>query len=230
MQSMWAGTLAFGLTDIPVRLGPATRPRELAFRQVHNDDGGRITFRRSCSACGADVSYADVAKAYQRPDGALVPLTDEELADLEAGHRIDVLGYTAPGAIDPLLVSRSYFLAPDPAGARTYALFREGLARSARVAVATITLRQRAARAAIWPRGPALVLQTLLTPDELTDPSADLAPADLAPADLAAAGGTLAESDLAEVANLITAMTRDFDPAGHQDTYRAHLEALISQK
>ena len=80
MQSMWAGTLAFGLTDIPVRLGPATRPRELAFRQVHNDDGGRITFRRSCSACGADVSYADVAKAYQRPDGALVPLTDEELA------------------------------------------------------------------------------------------------------------------------------------------------------
>ena len=224
MQSMWAGTLAFGLTDIPVRLGPATRPRELAFRQVHNDDGGRITFRRSCSACGADVSYADVAKAYQRPDGRLVPLTDEELASLEASHRIDVLGYTSPGAIDPLLVSRSYFVAPDPgggpSGARGYALFREGLARSDRIAVASITLRQRTARAAIWPRGQALVLQTLLTPDEITDPAADSAPLD----------GPASESDLAQVATLIAAMTRDFDPAGHSDTYRDHLETLINQK
>ncbi|HEX3749633.1 MAG TPA: Ku protein [Streptosporangiaceae bacterium] len=224
MQSMWAGTLAFGLTDIPVRLGPATHPRELAFRQVHADDGGRITVRRSCNACGADVSYADVAKAYQRPDGGLVPLTDEELASLEASHRIDVLGYTSPGAIDPLLVSRSYFLAPDraggPPGARAYALFREGLARSARVAVAGITLRQRAARAAIWPRGQALVLQTLLTPDEITDPPADIDPP----------GGIAPESDLAQVTTLITAMTRDFDPAGHHDTYRDHLESLINQK
>src|SRR6201999_4027503 len=109
MQSMWAGTLAFGLTDIPVRLGPATRPRELAFRQVHADDGGRITFRRACTACGADVPYAGGAKAYQRPAGALVPLTDEDLAalPLEAAHRIEVLSFDAPGTIDPLLASRS---------------------------------------------------------------------------------------------------------------------------
>lgn len=215
---MWAGTLAFGRTDIPVRLSPATRPRELAFRQVHAEDGGRITFRRSCSACGADVSYADVAKAYQRPDGGLVPLTDEELAGLEATHRIDILGYTPAGAIDPLLVSRNYFLTPAPDGARAYALFREALTRSARVAVTSITLRQRAARAVIWPRGQSLVLQTLLTPDEIAEPD-DLAPR-----------GTAAESDLAEAATLIAAMTRDFDPAGHHDTYRDHLEALISQK
>jgi DNA end-binding protein Ku len=220
MQSMWAGTLAFGLTDIPVRLGPATRPRELAFRQVHAEDGGRITFRRSCNACGTDVSYADVAKAYQRPDGGLVPLTGEELASLEASHRIDVLCYTSPAAIDPLLVSRSYFLTPAPAGARAYALFREALARSSRVAVASITLRQRAARAAIWPRGQALVLQTLLTPDEITGPPAEPAPLD----------GPAPESDLAQVTSLITAMTRDFDPAGHRDTYRDHLETLINQK
>jgi DNA end-binding protein Ku len=217
---MWAGTLAFGLTDIPVRLGPATRPRELAFRQVHADDGGRITFRRTCDACGADVPYADVAKAYQRPDGGLVPLTDEELAGLEASRRIDVLGYTSPGAVDPLLVSRSYFLAPEPDGAHGYALFREALGQAARVAVATITLRQRAARAVIWPRGQALVLQTLLTPDEITDPSAGAVPL----------GGTITDTALAEVTTLITAMTRDFDPAGHRDTYRDHLEALVNQK
>ena len=234
MQSMWAGTLRFGRVDIPVRLGPATRPRELAFRQVHADDGGRITFRRACTACGADVSYAAVAKAYQRPDGGLVPLTDEDLAalPLEAAHRIEVLSFVAPGAIDPLLVSRSYFLAPgDDAGDgasagagndRAFRLFRTALARSGRVAVATITLRQREARAAVWARGPALVLQTLLTADELTDPGR--------PADPGGPGELDADPDLARAADLITAMTGPFDPAGHHDRYRDQLDDLVARK
>ena len=115
MQSMWAGTLVFGLVEIPVRLGPATRPRELAFRQVHAEDGGRITFRRSCTACGADVPYVGVAKAYQQPDGALVPVTDDDLAavPLEAAHRIEVRCFVAAGTIDPLLLARSYVLTVD---------------------------------------------------------------------------------------------------------------------
>jgi DNA end-binding protein Ku len=254
---MWAGTLAFGPVTIPVRLGPATRPRELAFRQVHAADGGRITLRRSCTVCGADVPYADVAKAYQRPDGDLVPVTDEELASLplEASRRIDVLGFTSPGAIDPLLVSRSYFLAPDPAhdlahgtattqstqstqadratqATRSYGLFRAALELTGQIAVASITLRQREARATVWPRGSALVLQTLLTPDEIADPGLS------EPGNGASEPGNGAspaqhadqQPDLAQLAQQITAMTRDFDPAAHHDGYRDQLEALIQRK
>ena len=263
MQSMWAGTLAFGPVNIPVRLGPATRPRELAFRQVHAADGGRITLRRSCTVCGADVPYADVAKAYQRPDGDLVPVTDEELASLplEASRRIDVLGFTSPGAIDPLLVSRSYFLTPDlltpdpahdPAhgtpttqatqatqgtqATRSYGLFHAALELTGQIAVASITLRQREARATVWPRGPALVLQTLLTPDEIADPglsqpSNGTGPPGSGP-DPAQQPGQQAtqQPDLAQLAQLIAAMTRDFDPAAHHDGYRDQLEALIQRE
>jgi DNA end-binding protein Ku len=237
MQSMWAGTLSFGPVNIPVRLGPATRPRELAFRQVHAADGGRITLRRSCTACGADVPYADVAKAYQRPDGDLVPVTDEELASLplEASRRIDVLGFTSPGAIDPLLVSRSYFLTPDPAhdpahgaataqatqATRSYGLFHAALELTGRIAVASITLRQREARATVWPRGSALVLQTLLTPDEIADPGLSEPSNGTSPNQ---------QPGLAELTQQITAMTRDFDPAAHHDGYRDQLEALIQRK
>jgi len=252
---MWAGTLAFGPTEIPVRLAPATRPRELAFRQTHVADGGRIAVRRGCTACGAEVSYADVAKAYQRPDGALVPLTDEDLASLplEASHRIDVRSFTSPGTIDPLLISRSYFLSPDarshnpghtdtssltsafsPASTpapHAYAIFREALARTGQTAIATITLRQREAQAAVWPRGHTLVLQTLLTPDEITAPpptgeiSAPL-PSDAGPAAPLPAAAP-ADAELTALADRITALTRDFDPATHHDRYRDQLEALI---
>jgi DNA end-binding protein Ku len=256
MQSMWAGTLAFGPVTIPVRLGPATRPRELAFRQVHAADGGRITLRRSCTVCGADVPYADVAKAYQRPDGDLVPVTDEELASLplEASRRIDILGFTAPGAIDPLLVSRSYFLTPDPAhdpapgpahdpahgtattqgtqatqATQSYGLFHAALELTGQIAVASITLRQREARATVWPRGSALVLQTLLTPDEIADPGLSEPGNGTSPAQHPdqPAGQ---HPDLAQLAQQIAAMTRDFDPAAHHDGYRDQLEALIQRK
>jgi DNA end-binding protein Ku len=237
---MWAGTLVFGLVQIPVRLGPATRPRELAFRQVHAEDGGRITFRRTCTTCGADVPYAEVAKAYQPPGGDLVPLTDDDLAalPLEAARRIEIRCFVPAGRIDPLLVSRSYFLAagdhagpgPDDAADRAYQLFRTALAASGRVAVATITLRQRESRAAIWARGPALVLQTLLTPDELVtpdelaNPNGSLQPAAQPNSDPGPG------SDLSLAADLITAMTGEFDPAGHHDRYRDQLEDLIHHK
>jgi DNA end-binding protein Ku len=46
MRSMWAGAVSFGLVSIPVRLYPAAAPWDPAFRQVHTDDGGRISFRR----------------------------------------------------------------------------------------------------------------------------------------------------------------------------------------
>ena len=256
MQSMWAGTLAFGPVDIPVRLGPATRPRELAFRQVHAADGGRITLRRTCTACGADVPYADVAKAYQRPDGDLVPVTDEELASLplEASRRIDVLCFTSPGAIDPLLVSRSYFLTPDPArdlahgaaaaqatqATQAYSLFHAALERTGRIAVASITLRQREARATVWPRGSALVLQTLLTPDEIADPGLSAPGNGAGPPGNGPGPGQQAteqatqqadqQPGLAQVTQQIAVMTRDFDPAAHHDGYRDQLEALIQRK
>jgi DNA end-binding protein Ku len=234
---MWAGTLEFGLTEIPVRLSPATHPRELAFRQVHAEDGGRITLRRSCTACGADVPYADVAKAYQRPDGDLTPLTDEDLASLplEASRRIEILSFTSPGTIDPLLVSRNYFLTPDPAsslapdlahdpasngtGARGYEMFHAALELTGRVAVASITLRQREAQAVIWPRGSTLVLQTLLSPDEIADPGTP-----------SRATRPAQDPDLAGITRDIAAMTRDFDPATHHDGYRDQLEALIRDR
>ena len=213
------------------------------------------------------MPYADVAKAYQRPDGDLIPVTDEELASLplEASRRIDVLCFTSPGAIDPLLVSRSYFLTPDPArdlahgaaaaqatqatqATRSYSLFHAALERTGRIAVASITLRQREARATVWPRGSALVLQTLLTPDEIADPGLS-APGNGAgtPSNGPGAPGNAVgtpsngpgqqatqqadqQPGLAELTQQIAAMTRDFDPAAHHDGYRDQLEALIQRK
>jgi DNA end-binding protein Ku len=222
MRSMWTGAISFALVNIPVRLYPATQPQEVAFRQVHREDGGRISFRRVCTVCGRDVPYADVAKGYQRPDGDVVMLSDEELASLprERAHRIEVLSFAQGSEIDPLLPARSYYVEPAETATRAYIVFREAMQRTGTVAIVTLTLRQREALAVLRTRDGVLVLQTLLSPGEV------------AGADFPfrrAADGPIAP-ELAMATALIGAMTAAFDPSTHHDRYQADLDALITAK
>ena len=222
MRSMWAGTVSFGLVSIPVRLYPAAAPREVAFRQVHTEDGGRISFRRVCTACGRDVPYAGVARGFELPDGDLVVLSDEDLASLprERSHRIDVLSFTSGRDIDPMLADRGYYLEPAASGARAYRVLATALQRAGKVAVATVTLRQRETLAQLRARDGVLVLQTLLWPDEVR--AADFPVLD--------EDRDARDEELAAAVSLIDAMTAPFDPAAHHDRYPAELADLVQAK
>src|SRR6201995_2752195 len=82
MRSIWAGAISFGMVVIPVKLYTATEQRDVSFRQVHREDGGRVQFRRFCSVDGQEVPYADVAKGYELATGDVVVLTDDDLKEL----------------------------------------------------------------------------------------------------------------------------------------------------
>ena len=222
MRSMWAGVISFGLVNIPIRLYPATEQRDVAFRQVHREDGGKISFRRVCTACGRDVPYADVAKGYERPGGDVVMLSDEELASLprERTHRIEVLSFIRAHQIDPILAARSYYLEPEESATRAYLVFRAALQRTGKIAIVTVTLRQREALAGLRVRDGVLVLQTLLWPGEIRAADFPFLDADT----------ELFLPELATATALIDAMTEEFDPAAQHDRYRSELEALIRTK
>src|SRR5258706_14154644 len=82
MRSMWKGGISFGLVMIPVRLYAATEQKDIAFRQVHRVDGGRIRFRRFCSECGEEAPYEDAARGYELSTGGMAVMADKDLADL----------------------------------------------------------------------------------------------------------------------------------------------------
>src|SRR6202021_439986 len=108
MRSMWKGAISFGLVTIPVKLYTATEQRDVSFRQVHAEDGGRIHVRRVFSLDGEEVPFADVAKGYELPDGEMVVLTDEDLAELPlaSSKSIEVLNFTPTEQLDPILFNR----------------------------------------------------------------------------------------------------------------------------
>jgi DNA end-binding protein Ku len=222
MHSMWKGAISFGLVMIPVKLYAATEQRGVTFRQVHQADGGRIKFRRVCSVDGADVPYEEVAKGYELADGEMVLITDEDLADLPlpTARSIEVLNFAPADQLDPILRARSYYLEPEPTGARAYVLLRDALERSGKVAVARVALRQRESLATLRAREGVLVLETLLWPDEVREPDFPFLDEDI----------EVRSQELKMAASLISSMTVDFDSSQYRDGYRDALEELIDAK
>jgi DNA end-binding protein Ku len=222
MRSIWAGAISFGMVVIPVKLYAATEQRDVAFRQVHAEDGGRVQYRRFCSIDGEEVAYSDVAKGYELATGDVVVLTDDDLKELPlaTAKRIDVLHFSPAGQLDPILSNKAYYLEPEPTGVRAYALFRDALERSGRVAVAKVAIRQREALAALRVRDGVLVLETLLWPDEVRMPDFKFLDEDV----------DVRSQELKMAASLIDTMTEDFDPSLYKDAYREALEALVQAK
>jgi DNA end-binding protein Ku len=222
MRSMWKGAISFGLVMIPVKLYAATEQKDIAFRQVHRADGGRIRFHRVCSIDGQEVPYEDVAKGYELPTGEMVVLTDEDMAELPlpSTRSIEVLHFMPAEQLDPILLNRSYYAEPDPAGERAYVLLRDSLDRSGKVALAQVALRQRETLATLRSRDGVLVLETLLWPDEVREPAFGFLDDDV----------EVRPQELRMAASLIDSMTADFDPAEYHDRYREALQELIDAK
>jgi len=222
MRSMWKGAISFGLVMIPVKLYAATEQKDIAFRQVHRTDGGRIRFRRVCSVCGEEVPYEDVAKGYELPTGEMVVLTDEDMADLPlpTTRSIEVVHFMPAEQLDPILLNRSYFVEPESAGARAYVLLRDSLDRSGKVALTMVALRQRESLATLRTRNGVLVLETLLWPDEIRVPDFPFLTDDI----------EVRSQELKMAASLIDSMTEDFDPDAYHDNYREALQEVVDAK
>lgn len=222
MRSMWKGAISFGLVTIPVKLYAATEQRDVTFRQVHRADGGRIKFRRFCTIDDEEVPFADVAKGYELPNGEMVVLTDDDLAELPlpTAHTIEVVNFTPADQVDSILASRAYYSEPEPAGLRAYALLRDALERSDKVAIAKLALRQRESLASLRSRDGVLVLETLLWPDEVRTPDFDFLDQDV----------EVRSQELRMASSLIDSMTVDFDPTVYHDDYREALEELVAAK
>nr|NLD39691.1 Ku protein [Actinomycetales bacterium] len=81
MRAIWKGAVTFGLVNVPVRLYSATEDNDISLHQVHEADGGRIRYQRTCEKCQKKVEWADIAKAYEDGETTVI-LTDEDLATL----------------------------------------------------------------------------------------------------------------------------------------------------
>ena len=222
MRSIWKGSLAFGLVNVPIKVYSATEDHDIRFHQVHRADGGRIKYQRVCEADGKEVAFADIAKAYESDDGRTVVLDDEDFDQLpvNSGHEIEVLSFVPADQIDAVLFDRSYYLEPDGKSPKAYVLLRQVLEKTDRVAVVHFALRQKTRLALLRVRDEVLMVQTLLWPDEVRK-------ADFSALDTKV---TVKAPELKMAMNLVDSFAGDFTPTDYDDEYREQLQQLIDAK
>jgi len=221
MRSIWKGSLSFGLVNVPVKLYSATEDHDVSLHQVHDEDGGRIRYARTCEVCGKTVEYAHIAKAYVDGEETVV-LTDEDLASLpvERSKDIDVVEFVPNDQIDPIMFEKSYYLAPDSASNKAYVLLRRTLEDSDRTAIVQFALRQKTRLAALRVRDDVLLLQTLLWEDEVREarfPELDETP-------------RISADELKMGRQLVESFASDFTPEKFTDDYQEQLKTLIEAK
>lgn len=221
MRSIWKGSIAFGLVNVPVKLYSATEDHDIGLHQVHNKDGGRIRYQRKCEVCGNVVEYEDIDKAYEE-EGRTVVLTAADLKAMpaEGSREIEVVEFVPADQVDPMMFERSYYLEPDSKSPKAYTLLRTTLEDTDRMAIVQFALRQKTRLGALRVRGDVLVLQSLLWPDEVREASFPSLETTV----------KISEKEREMSSALVDSMAQDFEPEQFTDEYQVQLRQLIEAK
>ncbi|HEV2782409.1 MAG TPA: Ku protein [Actinophytocola sp.] len=222
MRSMWKGTIGYGKAAIPVKAYTATEEHDIELHQLHANDGGRIRQKRVCEVDGAEVPFSEIVRGYEMPAGDVVMLTDEDLATLPLAttRLIDVRAFVPLEQIDPISLSKSYYLEPEPAGIKPYVLLSEALQQAGRAAVVKVALRARESLGVLRVRDQVIVLTTMLWPDEIRTPEFPFLHEDV----------ELIGPEVQAAVEAIEQLSGTFVPAQYTDRYREALEDLIEAK
>ena len=251
-RAVWTGSISFGLVSIPVRLFPATSPRDPRFHLVDRRTGRRIRYRRvveepppepapsgqtdtsarrteppASVPTEREVPYSEVVKGYDVGEGRHVVVEPEELETLrpEPSRAIEIEHFVGMTDVDPVHFEKSYHLAPaDELAQKPYALLQVAMERTGRVGVGRFVLRSREHLALIRPTSGILGLETLYFEDELRRPAAGwMRSTEAVEADLTDREVTMAE-------RLVDALAADWDPSRYEDPYRERVLDLIRSR
>jgi DNA end-binding protein Ku len=221
VRSVWKGTIGFGMVSIPVKLYGAVEEQAVRFNTLHRECGNRIQMPRWCPNCERRLEQAETVKGYPVGDDKFVVLEEQDFQALpvKSLKSIEVVEFVEASRIDPRHYDKPYFVAPDQAGGKAFALLMRGMEQVGKVAVAKLSMREREHLCTIRPFGEVLLLQTLYWADELRDAGA-----------VKASLPQVTEQELKMAVALIQALEGEGDLTGYKDEYREALVRLIEAK
>ena len=225
-RSIWKGSIAFGLVNIPVSLTGAEERPDIQLHMVDSKNHARIRYERVNADSGEEVPWDRLVKGYEYEEGRFILLSEEELAAVEPKltKTIEISEFVALKEIDPLLFDKPYYLEPDKRGRKAYALLREAMRKSGKAGISRVVIRTREYLSAMFVREDVLVLMLLRFPQEIKA---------LSKLDLPSSGEkewqpAKREMELAE--RLIDEMSTKWNPKDFHDEYREALMDFIEKK
>jgi DNA end-binding protein Ku len=225
-RTLWKGAISFGLVHIPVGLYSAEKRNSFDLTMLDRRSMKPVGFKRYNKETGQDVAWEDIVKGYEYEKGRYVVLTEEDFrqANVEATQTVEILSFVDGDEIGPMYYETPYYLAPDKRGHKGYALLRETLNQTGKIAIANVVIRTRQYVAALIPYKDVILMNTLRYPNELRDTDELEVPS----SNLKTVGVSPREVEMAQ--RLVEGMSAPWKPEEHRDTYHEDLLGLIEKR
>ncbi|MCY1410107.1 putative DNA repair protein YkoV [compost metagenome] len=224
-RAIWKGAISFGLVHIPVALMAATSSQGVDFDWLDKRSMDPVGYKRVNKATGKEIDKDDIVKGVQYEKGRYVVLSEEEIrsAHPKSTQTIEIFSFVDSPQIPLPNIDTPYYLAPDRRGGKVYALLREALRQTDKVALARVVLHTRQYLAAVMPLEDALVLVKLRWPAQVRS-------LDSIELDSEAKKASLSKPELEMAKRLIKDMSADWQPQEYEDTFEAQIMALVERK
>ncbi|KRB23412.1 MULTISPECIES: Ku protein [Mesorhizobium] len=223
-RASWKGYLKLSLVSCPVRLYPATSASErISFNQLHKKTHNRINMKPVDPELGL-VERSDLVKGYEYEDKQYIIIDDADLdaVRIESNHTMNIEAFVDEGEVDVIYQDAPYYLAPDGAMAEeTFAVLREAMRKSGKLAIARLVLSSRERVVTIGARENGMFVCTLRNPNEVRGTAEYFG-------NIPAGKPDPEMLELAEA--LIKQKETTFDPKNYEDRYEIALMAMIREK
>jgi DNA end-binding protein Ku len=219
--SVWSGYLTFGLISMPVRLFSGARSSSISFHMLHRDDLQRVKQQLYCPADNRVVERSEIVKGYEYRKDEYVVVEPEEIKKIEpkTAKTMEILEFVKEDEVDPVFFESSYYLMPEEAGRRPYALLTKALEESNYVAIAKLTMHNREYTVFLRPRDGGMMLHTMYYADEVREVEGFGAP-----------DVELKDAEVKVAHQLIEALADKWDPEKYHDTFQENLKKMIQTK
>jgi len=220
-STVWKGHLTFGLVSLPVKLYSAARSETVSFNQLHKSDHSRVKQVLYCQVEDKPVPRAELVKGYEYEKDKYVVIDEEDIKKVapKTAKTMEILEFVKEQEVDPVFFESSYYLAPDEAGEKPYALLFEALRRSGYIALAKIAMHNREHIVMLRPGRYGILMHTMYYKDEVRQTEEFRTDISL-----------VKDKELELATSLIDSLTASFEPEKYKDTYRENLKGLIAAK
>src|SRR5579884_2190098 len=220
-STVWKGHLTFGLVSFPVKLYTAARGESISFNQLHKSDNSRIKQVIYCQSEDKPVPRSELVKGYEYEKDRYVVIDDEDIKKMapSTAKVMEILEFVKANEVDPVYFESSYYMAPDDAGEKPYALLYDVLRKSGYVGVAKIAMHNREHIVIFRPGPTGLMMHTMYYSHEIRKVEEFRTDTSL-----------VGEKEIALAQMLVESLAAPFEPEKYRDSYRDNLQALIDAK
>src|ERR1700723_94439 len=220
-SSVLSGYLTFGLISMPVKLFSGARSSGISFNMLHRDDLSRLKQQLVCPLDNQVRERSDIVKGYEYRKDEYVVIEPEEIKKIEpkTAKTMEILEFVKSSEVDPVYFESSYYMVPDEAGRRPYALLTKALEESEYVAIAKLTMHNREYTVFLRPHDGGMMLHTMYYKEEVREVEGFGAPE-----------VELKDAEVKVAHQLIEALAADWEPEKYHDSFQENLKKLIETK